>query len=719
LRKFHLVLLLHSHQPVGNFDGVFEQAYEKCYRPFLDVLGRCPWVRVGLHHTGPLLEWIEAHRPEYFDALRELVERDQVELVGGGFYEPILVTIPAGDRLEQLRRMADYLEERFGRRPRGGWLAERVWEPHLPATFAAGGVEYSLVDDSHFLAAGFDREQLFGYFIAEELGTTLKLYPGLQQLRYLIPFHTVEENLEFLRAVAARHPGGCAVMGDDTEKFGVWPGTHDLCYKEGWLERFFRMLREQSDWLELATPGEYLDRTAPLGRADLPTSSYTEMMEWSLPTPARERFHDLQEEFKGFPEALPFLRGGFWRGFLTKYAESNLLHKKMLRVSGKVQALRQSARRGLPFGRALEGATTSLLRAQCNDAYWHGIFGGIYAPHLRTALWRELVRAEKIADAAGHGRPQYTELVRTDFDADGNEDLYWVSETAAVLLKPADGATVAALDFRPAETTLINSIQRRPEAYHARLAEAARGTAAPAPAGGQAVSIHEQVRVKEEGLEKFLHYDRWARHAFRLLLFAPWKGLDDYQAVRLEESIPFAAGRYGITAAGEERMHFTLEAPLAATAEGEPPAPILRADKSFTFERTEGGFTLGCELALRHDHSEALRLNVGLELVVNFLAPEADDRYIEAAGQRTPLRWSGSVAGSGLRLVDEWQGVAAAIEAPAAREFWIAPIETVSESEGGFERIYQGSQILAVWPMELEAGKTWKAAVRLHVTTAK
>ena len=32
-----LVLVLHNHQPIGNFDGVFEQAYHDSYLPFLDV----------------------------------------------------------------------------------------------------------------------------------------------------------------------------------------------------------------------------------------------------------------------------------------------------------------------------------------------------------------------------------------------------------------------------------------------------------------------------------------------------------------------------------------------------------------------------------------------------------------------------------------------------------------------------------------------------------
>jgi alpha-amylase len=50
-----------------------------------------------------------------------------------------------------------------------------------------------------------------------------------------------------------------------------------------------------------------------------------------------------------------------------------------------------------------------------------------------------------------------------------------------------------------------------------------------------------------------------------------------------------------------------------------------------------------------------------------------------------------------LQIEDGWQRVRVNLHAPNAESFWVAPIETVSESEGGFERVYQGSQILAVW----------------------
>ncbi|MBI3670292.1 MAG: DUF1926 domain-containing protein, partial [Acidobacteria bacterium] len=467
-------------------------------------------------------------------------------------------------------------------------------------------------------------------------------------------------------------------------------------------------LEANSDWLATTPPGEYIATNPPLGRAELPTASYTEMMEWALPTRVRHRFQAAMQEFSSRPEIQVFLRGGFWRNFLSKYAETNLLHKKMLYVSGKVRRL-AARRRGQSARRKLEEATTHLLRAQCNDAYWHGIFGGLYAPHLRTALWSELIRAEKLADAVAHGRASYANVERLDFDTDGAEEIYLTSPQFAALLKPADGGTLAELDFRINDVTLINSLQRRPEAYHARLREAASGAA------GHVASIHEQTRVKEQGLERRLRYDRWPRHAFRLLLFDAAKTYEDYEALRLEETAALAAGAYDVVTASAEKVELVREAPLELRAAGGAGAPRLRACKTFSFAKSADRICVACDLVLSHGGMQPLKLNVGLETVLNLLAADEPDRYFEAGGERHPLHWAAATPASSLRVVDGWQKVAATIEAPGASHFWVAPIETVSESESGFERVYQGSQILAVWPAELEPHVAWSARLVLHI----
>ena len=558
-------------------------------------------------------------------------------------------------------------------------------------------MEYTLVDDNHFLGAGFKLGQLHGYYMTEDLRHTVKVLPGLKTLRYLTPFRDVDETIEYLRGSASAHPGGFAAMGDDLEKFGVWPGTHDLCYRDGWLENFFRALEQCGDWLEVQTPAKTIASHEPLGRADLPAASYTEMMEWALPTEARRQFHALLEEFSSRPDAAPFLRGGLWRNFFTKYAESNLMHKKMLHVSQKLKKLSESGRgeKGAPEAHA--DAMNLLLRAQCNDAYWHGVFGGLYSPHLRTAVWRPLVEAEEIADCLDQRKPCYTAAARFDYDADGHDEIYLTSEKYAAVVSAADGGTISALDFRPSGANVINSLQRRPETYHSALKTSRHSNAA------NVQSIHEQHRAKEQGLERWLKYDRWARHSFRLLVFPRGKEFEDCAAIQLDEDEVLAGGRYEIRSASDRQVVLTRE------------TPNWQAEKVLTFYATENGCDVKCDLLLRRTGEKMLSVNAGIELVINFLAPSAPDRYFQSEGRKFSLRWACAAPATDLSVVDEWQQIRAEIRSPEARNLWISPIETVSESEEGFERIYQGSQVMAVWPVALAGGQEWKGQMTLRL----
>ena len=696
--KFHLVLLIHAHQPVGNFDHVFEQSYARCYLPFLAALEKHPTVHVGLHYSGPLLTWIEEHHPEYFERLRALVRNRQVEMVGGGFYEPILISIPAADQRVQVIRLADYIEHHFGERPTGAWLAERVWEPQLASVLADANVSYTVLDDIHFLSAGFEPEELFGDYIAEDKGQTIRLIPGQKILRYLIPFGTLEQVTTYLRDTANAHPDGMAAMGDDMEKFGVWPGTFEHCYADGWVENFFAALEENSSWLHASTPTEYLSTHTPLGRADLPTASYSEMMEWALPTRIRQRYIAVSREFHSRPEVQAFLRGGSWRGFFRKYAESNLLHKKMLHVSRCIESA-PARRTGSKAGEELKKARDLLLRAQCNDAYWHGVFGGLYAPHLRTELWRSLIRAEMLADQQMPGgiEPRVETL---DYDGDGVNELLFTAAEYQALLKPSDGGTLAALDFRPTASTLINSIVRRPEAYHARLRDIGKNPS------GAVTSIHEQTRVKEPGLERFLRYDRWPRHTFRLLLFDPSRTHADYENLELQEDPGFAAGIFNVTRSSAHEAELVRESSLAWHGQNVA-GPKLSVSKLFSFGPAPRGCEVACEVRIALPAALDRSLAVGLESVVNLLAPTEPDRFFQTPAGPENLRFSGCLPGPTLRMEDGWQRLRISLHAPGAEQFWIAPIETVSESEEGFERVYQGSQILALWRPSLSNAKPW------------
>ena len=181
-------MLIHCHQPVGNFDHVFDLAHEKCYRPLLTLLNKHPKVRLGLHFSGPLLEWLDKNRPDSLDLMADLIQRGQVEALSGGFFEPLLASIPAMDARGQVMMMNDYLEKRFGFMPNGFWLTERVWDPCLPLLMEGTGMDYTVVDDTHFYYAGLKQDQISGCYVTEKEGHTLKVLATPMAMRYIIPF---------------------------------------------------------------------------------------------------------------------------------------------------------------------------------------------------------------------------------------------------------------------------------------------------------------------------------------------------------------------------------------------------------------------------------------------------------------------------------------------------------------------------------------------------
>ena len=723
MNKLYLGLAFHSHQPVGNFENVFETAYQKSYLPFIETLEGYPLLKVNLHYSGILIDWFENQHPEFLERLRCLCHQERIEVLTGGHYEPILSIIPEADCKAQVEKLTHALDRIFQRKPVGLWVAERVWEPGLAETLHDVGVDYVILDDMHFLHAGLSHEELVGYFITEEKGKVLRVVPGSKRLRYTIPFADPSVTIDYLREIARSHSDALVVMGDDCEKFGVWPKTYEHVYQNGWLRWFFRELERNRDWLQLVCLKDYLQTHKPLGRVYIPPASYSEMMEWALPLKARELQQRCVRRINEDPEAerlLPLISGGFWRNFLAKYGESNFIHKKMLATSRRLDILRGVIPSLMAESYAkLEKAYDHLLRAQCNDAYWHGVFGGLYAPHLRSALVSNLIQANRLADELESPPPVAVENDfhrgrRFDFDANGIDELLIQTRQADIFIDPNDGATVREIDFKPCAAALVNSIKRQEEYYHRYLFQSA-------DSGEDVKTIHEPLRAKETALDKVLRYDRYGKSSFRVFLFPPGKSIQDYDRQNLSEIATLAAGEFDYhmdRSSGQRTYQFSKSEQMQIG--GSP--QHLQISKNFRIEPAKtDSFRLSCELKLRCLQGDFSSWELGIENVINFLAPDAPDRYLtvpfepnwgehplrldsgpETKAQeefRRPLNWFGILTRRPFVVfTDGWRGLQVSLCFDRPVDWWMVPIYTVSQSEEGYEKIYQGSQILAVVP---------------------
>ncbi len=706
-----LLLGIHNHQPVGNFGHVFRMAYDRCYRPFLDLLERHPRIRLTLHYTGPLLDWFEKEEPGFLDRLAKLVVSNQVELLGGGFYEPILSVIPDRDAVGQVTLLSQRLHDRLGAVPRGLWLAERAWDGGLPKKLAPTGLRYTILDDSHFMHAGLDADALTGYYLTEKEGHPLAIFPISKDLRYLIPFRVPEELIAFLARLGERGPGAAVTYADDGEKFGLWPNTYQWVFEERYLERLFDLLEQNAEWLRLRTFSEYLDAHPPTGRVYLPSASYDELMEWALPTDAAKALEDRRAELERAGRLAayrPFLRGGFWDGFLMKYPESNHMHKRMLDVSERVA-------RAFPPGADISDATRLVWRAQGNDAYWHGLFGGLYLNCLRHETYRNLIEAENHVEAAAHKGREWIESRATDLDKDGHEELIVSTRTLGLCLAPACGGSLLELDYRPARFNLSDVLARREEAYHRKLAEASLHQES---AGGAPASIHDQMKVKEQDLHQALTYDRHRRLSFLDRFLPPELSFEAFGRIDEEERGDCVQGAYRIDGASPQAQDGALAVPLVfhgtvSLANQAHPITVRKV-----YRVTERETAVSVAYALESRASGPLAVRFGVELNLTLLAGDDPQRYYEVPGTgRVRLRERGCCSGAArFSMVDEWNRFRVTLRLDRPGDIWYMPIETVSQSEEGAERTYQGSALLASWPLTLNPGAAERIEVCLEIT---
>jgi alpha-amylase len=646
----HFAFGLHAHQPVGNFGHVFEEHLNDVYRPFLNKAVEGHLFPLTLHLSGPLLDWLEENGPDYLDLIGTLVAEERVELLLSGYYEPILPALLKEDRLDQIRWMQEALFHRFGARARGLWLTERVWEPDLAEDLADAGVSYVLVDDRHFVAAGFSRDQLHLPFRTEFGGKGLGVFAIDEYLRYLLPFRPAEDTATYLRSL--REAGHrLAVAADDIEKFGGWPGTREWVYDRGWIDDFIRTMKELEarGEVKLTTFGAALEELPSGGPAYLPSSSYREMEEWTLPPPAYHRLEELKEDLgeERFSRGeSPLIRGSHWRNFLVRYPEANRMHKKSIALS------RLCRDKGAP-----PEARRFLGAAQCNDAYWHGVFGGLYLRHIRDTVWRNLANAEGLIRQG-----EDLSWEESDLDLDGNQELWIRSARFSALVSPARGGAVEEYTFFEPGVNLANTLTRRREAYHVP-AEAAEGPGGEGP-GSAGEAEH---RTENASTTPSIHDLEGTLRFTQLPPIDP-----DQRALFVERILPAHVGPDDLMAGRFDTIASWADTPLH----------VLSVEKEDPSASSMGWIEIVLGDPTRGRFEKRLRF--------------ASSGYLEVS-----YSWDSAAFPPGTFFCTELSlGAPAPVTTVPEGVSWRYPISTFSKSERGFDETVQGESMVFLWPVE-------------------
>ncbi|MBL0721465.1 MAG: DUF1926 domain-containing protein [Sulfurovum sp.] len=493
--KTTLLFGVHLHQPIDNFKWVINHAVEVCYKPFFEVMSRYPEFRFSVHCSGWLMEQIKNDFPSLYKKIQTLADNGSIEFFSAGYYEPILSVIPSDDRVEQINILSNSIERQFNQNPNGLWLTERVWESSLIPDLKRSNIKYTVMDDYHFQCAGFDEDILDGYYMTEEGGDELGVFPISKKLRYALPFLSVKDAINAVKSYN-QNENSAAIIFDDAEKFGMWPDTYDWVYNKGWLEKFVATILAD-EMIETKHYKEYFNSQKPRGITYLPNVSYYEMGEWSLRADDAKNLEKFKEEMgleRFNQEGVKFLKGGIWKNFFVKYPESNRLHKRMLEISKTNKTLNNPK------------FTNLLYKLQTNDALWHGVFGGLYLPNLRDNAYTFLIQAEKI-----RYKKIYNIIEIDNNELDGFNKIKAITPNFIFRFDEANGGQLIEFDTFENNFNWQNTLTRRKELYHQKILEPQKEIL---ESIDNINTIHSTVLKINDEMKDALVYDWYIKNSF-------------------------------------------------------------------------------------------------------------------------------------------------------------------------------------------------------------
>ncbi|MDR1243704.1 MAG: DUF1926 domain-containing protein [Endomicrobium sp.] len=692
MSKVKFIFCTHNHQPIGNFGWVFEKAYQSAYKPFLDVLSKHSDIKWNLHLSGILWEYLEREHKDYVKIVKDFVDKEKIEILSGGYFEPIMSSVPDKDKLGQIEKLTKYLKSKFGESQASGiWLAERVWEPSMAKIFFQAGMKYTVLDDCHFANAGFDVDKLNGYYTTEEEGYKLDIFPISQKMRYLVPFSNVEDTIEHFRYLIQKSPveDTIVIMADDGEKFGMWPSTYKHVYENKWLHNFLTALENNSDIVETVTFSEILKLRESSQRIYLPCSSYFEMSKWALPFELRENFENVLNRNTCDIEARKFLRGGFWRNFLVKYEESNNMHKKMLYISDKVECLKDDDKK------AFKKAKDFLYAGQCNCAYWHGVFGGIYLPHLRNAVYSNIIKAENCCNKSMFKKPSWNIF---DINCDGQDEYLYECKTQNIYMSAYSGGSIFEWDIFKISYNLLDVLTRRYEPDHKRLKENIDKAVIVNDNSLEVQSIHsDSIEVKEFGLDKYLVYDNYKRASLIDHFFSCDIEYDSCVVGSYEEKGDFVSGKYEVKLV-IGRKFLKKQAKLSLCRYGSVCGKNVKLVKE-VLPLTNGYHV---DYSIKNNCSDSLEICFSPEQMFAFSSKTGDD----VGNLKNIEIW---------KRYDDYLKIEIELKLSEKCDLFVYPVETVINSDNGYERTYQGTAVMPLVRCNIESGKEKKFSMETVV----
>jgi hypothetical protein len=394
--KIKLIIGSHAHVPYGSNNAEFENVYINLVRPFITSLYRFPGIQAVLHYSGVLLYWVERSHPELFMLINDMVARRQVEMLGGGFYEPMLPIIPLQDKIGQIELLTTYIRKQFGKRPQGCWIPGFAWEQGLVSPLASCGMGFTFLGKRQFTIAGGNDAPC----ICEDQGKLITVFPVSQSIHEDL---TKKNLLPILKNVNN-------INNEDREQIvSIFPDKlnngPDQSNDWAW-GNFFDELSKCESFVETVNPARLLKNLTGIQKLCIPDST---------------------RDADSVPP----------RRFIIVNPEAGGIYSKIIFTNVLINQLRGDKSRKL-------SAHEEVWKAQGSDLFCST--GQRLRNHvIRNAAYSALLRAEQVTRDKGKFAPS---LVPFDFNLDGVEE--WLFQDAKInCYVQSVGGGIFELDYQP------------------------------------------------------------------------------------------------------------------------------------------------------------------------------------------------------------------------------------------------------------------------------
>jgi len=426
-KKLYVMLGTFGHLPSGAGESEFEALYNERIKPLVQALDKYPGINMVFHYSGVILYWIERRHPEFFMLIEDLLSRKQAEILGGGFYEPLLPLLPPADRIGQIEMLTTYLRKHFGKRPQGCWLPAGAWEQNLVGSLTSGGMNYTFLEDEQFSGAGLRPLEggIFFPCITEDQGKLITVFPVAASIGREL------QTCVLRRSGGIPPAGGAAnILKKLLERLpdGEYPVMIFPFEGEGGFQIEYEKLFEE---FSAADPG----------------------IEFTVPARVFRNLHFLKKAY--FPCVLaPEYDTGSGiinpRQFLADHPEAGGIYAKMIHV----HTLINNQLRGDKSRKRI--ALEELWKAQDSSIFCLGssaVPGFLRSP-VRKAAYRSLLEAEKITREKGKFTPS---LCVFDFDLDGEGEYIFQDDKLNCFVKTR-GAGIFELDYLPGSWNYLDTL---------------------------------------------------------------------------------------------------------------------------------------------------------------------------------------------------------------------------------------------------------------------